>query len=67
MLRSYARLLVLAAIVTAMACSTNAAAGCTLAKIADWPVRLQRNKIIVDGTINGRKAGIVLDTGSAGP
>jgi predicted aspartyl protease len=48
----------------AMACSTHAAAGCTLAKIADWPVRLQHNKIIVDGTINGHKAGIMLDTGA---
>lgn len=34
-------------------------------KIADLPVRLVRNKLIVDGAINGKKAGIVIDTGAA--
>jgi len=33
-------------------------------KIADLPVRVVRNKLIADGTINGQKTGIVLDTGS---
>lgn len=41
-----------------------AESGCTMIKIADLPVRLVRNKLIVDGAINGKKAGIVIDTGA---
>jgi len=37
---------------------------CKMFKIADLPVRVVRNKLIADGTINGQKTGIVLDTGS---
>jgi predicted aspartyl protease len=37
---------------------------CKMVKIADLPVRVVRNKLIADGTINGQKTGIVLDTGS---
>jgi len=44
------------------AAATNA---CNLAKIAEWPVRWERGKIIADGTINGHKVGIVLDTGAS--
>jgi predicted aspartyl protease len=47
------------------AASTAAAASkCTLVKIADWPVRLERNHLLVDGTINGQKIGVMLDTGA---
>jgi predicted aspartyl protease len=43
----------------------SAAAGeCRLAKIAEWPVRIERNKIIVDGAINGQRIGVMLDTGA---
>ena len=35
-----------------------------MVKIADLPVRVVKNKLIVDGTINGQKIGIVLDTGA---
>lgn len=35
-----------------------------MVKIADLPVRVVRNKLIADGTINGQKTGIILDTGS---
>jgi len=41
-----------------------AATSCKLAQIADLPARLVHNKVIVDGAINGRKIGIMLDTGS---
>jgi predicted aspartyl protease len=41
-----------------------AAEDCKLITIAEWPVRLEHNKVIVDGMINGQKAGIVLDTGA---
>jgi predicted aspartyl protease len=39
-------------------------AKCKLAKIVDWPVRMVRNHIVVDGAINGQKVGIALDTGA---
>jgi len=38
--------------------------GCTLLKIAEWPVRPGTGAPIVDGTINGQKVGILLDTGA---
>ena len=42
----------------------SAAAGkCTYAKIAEWPARLENGELIVDGTINGKKIGVMLDTG----
>lgn len=36
---------------------------CKFTRIAEWPVRLEHNKLIVDGAINGRTIGIILDTG----
>lgn len=39
-------------------------ARCKLAKVVDWPVRMVRNHIVVDGAINGQKIGIALDTGA---
>ena len=39
--------------------------GCKMARIADLPVRVVHNKLIVDGAINGRYVGILLDTGAA--
>ena len=43
-----------------------AAAGsaCKLVRIADLPVRLVKNKLIVDGTVDDQKIGIALDTGA---
>ena len=40
------------------------ATACTMIKIAELPVRLVRNKLIVDGAINGQKIGVLLDTGA---
>jgi clan AA aspartic protease (TIGR02281 family) len=37
---------------------------CTMVKIADLPVRVVRNKLLVDGSINGRKVGVLVDTGA---
>ena len=37
--------------------------GC-LVQIAEWPVRLVRNHLVVDGTINRNKVGVMLDTGA---
>src|SRR5205823_5017191 len=41
-----------------------AAFNCKMIQIADLPVRLERNHLIVDGAINGQKIGIMLDTGA---
>ncbi len=41
------------------------AAGCKLARIAEWPVRVEHGHILVDGSINGQKIAIMLDTGAA--
>ncbi len=37
---------------------------CKLARIAEWPIRLQRGDPIVEGHINGKKIGVLLDTGA---
>jgi len=42
----------------------SAADDCKVFQIAELPVRLKYNKLIVDGEINGQKIGIILDTGS---
>lgn len=42
----------------------GAVSNCKMIQIADWPVRFERNKLIVDGTINGQKIGVMLDTGA---
>ncbi|MGE3452071.1 MAG: aspartyl protease family protein [Burkholderiales bacterium] len=41
-----------------------AAAACTLARIAEWTAKGESDHFIIDGTINGRKVGILLDTGA---
>jgi clan AA aspartic protease (TIGR02281 family) len=37
---------------------------CTLSRIAEWPVRPGTGYAVVDGTINGQKIGVMLDTGA---
>jgi len=56
-----------AAIGLAFAGSIGAAepSKCALVRVAEWPVRLEHNKLIVDGAVNGQKVGIMLDTGAA--
>ena len=41
-----------------------AAPNCKMVQVADLPVRLEGNHLIVDGAINGQKIGIKLDTGA---
>ncbi len=42
-----------------------AAAGkCTLAKVSEWPVRPGAGSPVIEGSINGHKVGILLDTGA---
>jgi lipoprotein NlpI/predicted aspartyl protease len=38
---------------------------CKLVRIAEWPVRLQRGLPVAEGSINGKKVGVLLDTGAS--
>jgi hypothetical protein len=61
------RLLLAAWVATCLvfaATTVGAASKCILVKVADWPVRLERNQLVVDGAINGQKIGVTLDTGA---
>jgi predicted aspartyl protease len=40
------------------------ASQCKLVRIEEWPVRLVHSHLMIDGVINGKKIGIVLDTGA---
>jgi clan AA aspartic protease (TIGR02281 family) len=40
------------------------ASGCKFARIAEWPVRIERGQLITDGAINGKPVAVVLDTGA---
>ena len=39
-------------------------AKCQLVKIAEWPIKIINNHPILEGTINGKKVGVLLDTGA---
>ena len=57
----------LLAIAGALTMASGIAAGeapCRLERIAEWPVRLDRNQLLVDGTVNGQPVVIKLDTGT---
>jgi predicted aspartyl protease len=43
--------------------AATAASECRMTRVAEWPVRLDRGHLIVDGTLNGKKVGVMLDTG----
>jgi predicted aspartyl protease len=45
-------------------CLGAAEPGCRLVRIAEWPVRFERDLPLVDGAINGRKITVLLDTGA---
>lgn len=60
--QAVARAVVGFALVTGMA--GPAPARCTLTRLAEWPVTLDRGHLVIDGSVNGRKVGIMLDTGS---
>ena len=60
--------MLVAALAIGLALASNtfaAASNCKMAQIADWPVRLERGRVVVDGAINGQKIGIMLDTGAS--
>lgn len=41
------------------------AARCQLVRVAEWPVKLDRNRALVDGSINGHPVGVLIDTGAS--
>jgi predicted aspartyl protease len=62
------RTLVAAAAAIGLMMASNAAAQtqkCKLAQIADWPLRAEHYRPVVEGAINGQKIDILLDTGAA--
>jgi predicted aspartyl protease len=59
------KLLFSAAVALALWCaSAIAASACKLVKTAEWQVRPQTGRLIVDGAINQQRIGILLDTGA---
>jgi predicted aspartyl protease/tetratricopeptide (TPR) repeat protein len=58
--------LVLAVLAAAIGLPLHAAdpPRCKLVRIAEWPVRLQRGLPVMEGAINGKKVGVLLDTGA---
>ena len=62
------RALVTASLSMVMVLSSSAgaaeASGCKFARIAEWPVRIERGHLIADGAINGKPVRVLLDTGS---
>jgi predicted aspartyl protease len=61
----FAARLALALVVTTIIGIVDAgASSCKLNKIAEFPVRLDRSRLIIDGAINDHKIGIQLDTGA---
>jgi predicted aspartyl protease len=56
-----------AAVAAGIAMASGMAGGesaCRLVRVAEWPVRLERNQLLVDGVINRTPVGIKLDTGA---
>src|SRR2546421_8426730 len=56
----------LGALVAALAFPALAADSpkCKLVQIADWPVQLIYRQPVIGGSINGKKIGVLLDTGA---
>jgi len=57
-----------AAAATALALAGSAAAAeagkCRVGRIAEWPLRAEQYRPVLDGAINGQKIGILIDTGA---
>ena len=61
-------LLLVASVAVAVAMPSSPAAAttsCKLVKVAELPIRVVRNKLIVEGAINGQSVNIMLDTGAS--
>jgi clan AA aspartic protease (TIGR02281 family) len=45
--------------------ASPAASSCKLIRIAEWPVKLETGRVLIDGAVNGQKIDVMLDTGAA--
>ncbi len=52
------------ALVTGVGPPEAEGAGCKLAMLSEWPVRIENNQLLVEGALNGQPARIMLDTGA---
>lgn len=59
------RFLALLLLLSAAPAWAQEAPKCRLAQIAEWKVKLGTNQPIIDGAINGKPIGVMLDTGAA--
>lgn len=53
------------AVATGVGLSEAEGAGCKLAMLSEWPVRIENNQLFVEGALNGQPARVMLDTGAA--
>jgi predicted aspartyl protease len=66
LMRTFALVVVVVFIAIGIA-PVHAAAGsssCKLVRIAEWPVKVDGNQVVVQGAINGQPVGVQLDTGA---
>jgi len=54
-----------AAVAFALATGLAEGAGCKLAMLSEWPVRIENSQLLVEGSLNGQPARVTLDTGTA--
>ncbi|MFO1414559.1 MAG: retroviral-like aspartic protease family protein [Burkholderiales bacterium] len=59
-----ARIVVLLLLLAFAAANAQAQGRCRFLKVVEWPVRPGGTHIVVDGAINGKPVGIMLDTGA---
>jgi predicted aspartyl protease len=62
--RTLAALSVAAALALASDLAVAASSNCKMIRLAEWPVQMKHNALIVEGAINGRTVGVMLDTGA---
>jgi predicted aspartyl protease len=63
--RIFAAIAVVAGVSIACGVPAAAAAGkCQLVRVAQWPIRIDHDHLLIDGAINGQKIGVMLDTGT---
>jgi predicted aspartyl protease len=62
--RTLAALSVAAGLALASGLAVAASSNCKMVRLAEWPLQIKHNALIVEGAINGRKLGVMLDTGA---
>jgi predicted aspartyl protease len=62
--RTLVALTMAAGLALASGLAIAASSNCKMVRLAEWPVQVKHNALIVEGAINGRKVGVMLDTGA---